>query len=130
CTYDAECVIPKLRPKPWFNTTSGSVVGSPDSLICECKDLFYTNGTKCHPSKGPGKPCTGLGQCVHNAECQTPYGGVCLCFETHYSDGNSCPQKKPPMEPCTQDHQCVFNSSCDKVEDVCRCKKGFFETST
>ena len=74
----------------------------------------------------PEKTCTGLGQCVLNAECESPLGGLCKCDEGFYEDADKCLPRKTPGTSCTDSEQCVAHSVCHVNASQCTCNAGFY----
>ena len=56
------------------------------ALVCVCRQGFFfqrgdpgAGGGRCERRIKPGRPCSGLAQCIDNAECSGEEGGLCQC---------------------------------------------------
>ena len=70
--------------------------------------------------------CSGLGQCVEHAECNSPSGGVCLCDEGYFHADGECLTQTEAGNPCTGEEECTPNSVC---ADTCRCREGYYKVT-
>lgn len=48
-----------------------------------------------------GKPCTGFGQCVDNAECSSEVNATCKCKAGFYDAWGKCYNEIGAEKPCT-----------------------------
>ena len=65
----------------------------------------------CQPKIPVGQFCTASGQCVENAECQTPSGGLCICNAGYFptgSQGGGCAAYKLPGNQCLVEDRSGF----------------------
>ncbi|PVD36171.1 hypothetical protein C0Q70_03146 [Pomacea canaliculata] len=89
---------------------------------------FYALNGQCWPTVDAGKPCTGWGQCVPNAQCSTDRGGTCDCSEDFYQNRTRCLERNRVGDRCDVASQCVKFAVC-QVENgsLCQCDANHVE---
>ena len=72
-------------------------------VVASISPFVIADDGVCEPRIPVGQFCTASGQCVVNAECQTPSGGLCICNPGYFPTGNqgdACAAYKLPGSQC------------------------------
>ena len=79
-----------------------------------CLDTHYQDGQVCLDRAPPGEPCTGLNQCVQDAECDLtlPTDSLCKCNSGFYRNGRECRTLIDAGKECELENSCTANSQC------------------